>query len=499
MTLNLGSAWFSSNLSHHSPHFSKISAISSNSRSAFLILLFGRYNNESSAFNFKHLLCYSSTSSSSHSKVLRLRAAVSDRPDENAEKSVSGLLDEELLGRVSGAKDADEALEMIAQKSNRDGGVVGTSDCCSIITAALDRNNADLALSVFQAMRSSFDQRANEMDSVERWKWSRPDAYTYASLVRGLGAVLRVSDAIKTLTDVCRVGISSAEEVPFGKIVRCPRCTIAIVVVQPQNGNQIASCSKCRYQYELVSGNIISIQSEEISMDIPPWERGLRFLKVMKQSTPAAVHSIVVQTPTGTACTHRFATETVELPAQQGERVTISLAAPSYVYRRVGPFQFSPKAPEFKPGEPICLTNHKNGREFQLLRAPASNGSFSLYNPSFLFPIIALLATGDAASGIIDPNLPQYISAAAIASFALATTINAVVLPQLSQLPERTVDAVAIKQKLLSQYDVLQIRIKDLKEAAEKERWRIQAEANDEAESLLSFQPVPTEQVQDIL
>ncbi|XP_042500690.1 uncharacterized protein LOC122078669 isoform X2 [Macadamia integrifolia] len=499
MTLNLGSTWFSSHLTHPNPHFSKISVISSNSRSAFLILLFGRYNNEISAFNFKRLLCYSSTSSSSHSGDLRIRASVSDRADGDAEKSVSGLLDEELLGQVSGAKDADEALDMIAQKSNRDGGVVGTSDCCSIITAALDRNNAVLALSVFHAMRSSFDQRANEMDPVERWKWSRPDAYTYASLVRGLGALLRVSDAIKTLTDVCRVGVSSGEEVPFGKLVRCPRCMIAIVVVQPQNGIQIASCSKCRYQYELVSGNITSIESEEISMDIPPWERGLRFLKVMKQSTPAAVHSIVVQTPTGTACTHRFATETVELPAQQGERVTISLAAPSYVYRKVGPFQLSPKAPEFKPGEPICLTNHKNGREFQLLRAPARSGSFSLYNPSVLFPILALLATGDAASGIIDPNLPQYISAAAIASFALATTINTVVLPQLSQLPERTVDAVAIKQKLLSQYDVLQVRINDLKEAAEKERWRIQAEANDEAERLLSFQPVPMEHVQDIL
>ncbi|KAJ4981058.1 hypothetical protein NE237_031895 [Protea cynaroides] len=593
MTLNLGSAWFSSHPSQPIPHFSKISAISSKSKSALLILLFERYTNENSAFNLKHLFCYSSASYSSHSRDLRLRASVSERADGSAEKSVSVLLDEELLGRVSCAKDADEALEMIAQKSNRNGGVVGTSDCCSIIAAALDRNNADLALSVFQAMRSSFDLRANEKGPVERWKWSRPDVNTYASLVRGLGALLRVSDAIKTLTDVCRVGVSTGEEVPFGKIVRCPSCTIAIAVVQPQNGTQIASCSKCRYQYELVSGNIISIESEEISMDIPPWERGLRFLKVMKQRIPAAVHSIVVQTPTGTACTHRFATETVELPAQEGERVTISLAAPSYVYRRVGPFQFSPKAPEFNPGEPICLMNHKNGREFQLLRAPASSGSFSLYNPSILFPTLALLATGDVASGIINPNLPQYISAIAIASFTLATTINGVVLPQLSRLPERVVDAVGIRQQLLAQYDVLQVRIKDLKEAAEKEvwmlarmcqlenkilavgepsyrarrsrvksvrenlenslmarielidsyarissmieievemdldvlaaeaasnvesiaeqiqqimelenleeRWRIQAEANDETERLLSFQSLPMEQVQDIL
>jgi len=29
---------------------------------------------------------------------------------------------------------------------------------------------------------------------------------------------------------------------------------------------QIVSCAKCRYQYELVSGNIVSIQSEEIRL-----------------------------------------------------------------------------------------------------------------------------------------------------------------------------------------------------------------------------------------
>lgn len=39
----------------------------------------------------------------------------------------------------------------------------------------------------------------------------------------------------------------------------------------------------------------------------------------------------------------------------------------------------------------------------------------------------------------------------------------------LSQLPQRVVDTVAIKQQLLSQYDTLQSRLKGLKEAAEKE------------------------------
>ena len=74
------------------------------------------------------------------------------------ENSVSQLLDEELLAKVSGAKDANEALDMIGDKCGRIGGVVGVNDCCLIITAALERNNAELALSVFYAMRASFDQ-----------------------------------------------------------------------------------------------------------------------------------------------------------------------------------------------------------------------------------------------------------------------------------------------------------------------------------------------------
>lgn len=74
------------------------------------------------------------------------------------ESSVSGLLDDkdEVIKRVSAAKDSNEALEVIAEMTQRSGGVVSTSDCCSIISAALDCNNADLALSIFSAMRSTF-------------------------------------------------------------------------------------------------------------------------------------------------------------------------------------------------------------------------------------------------------------------------------------------------------------------------------------------------------
>ncbi|MBA0835205.1 hypothetical protein Goarm_007500 [Gossypium armourianum] len=388
-------------------------------------------------------------------------------------------LDEALLSRVSATKDADEALEMIAQSQRESGeqlsgGVVSVSDCRLIINAALDRNNADLALSVFYAMRSSFDTGVSEnRPLVDRWKWSRPDVGIYTTLVLGLATLLRVSDALKMIDDICRVGVSPGEEVPFGKVVRCPICSIAVGVAQPQLGIQIVCCAKCRYKYELVSGNIISVDSEEISMEIPAWKRGLKSLQILKQRVPAAVHSILVQTPSGVARTHRFATETVELPAQEGERVTIACAAPSNVYREVGPFKFSPKAPNFYPGEPMCLTNHKDGRESQLLRAPAKDGNTSILKPQFVIPLLTVLAAGDAASGVIDPSLPQLLSVAAVGSLAVGATLNAVIFPQLNLLPQRSVETTAIKQQLLSQYDVLQSRIRDLKEAAEKEVWML--------------------------
>ncbi|KAJ8649525.1 hypothetical protein MRB53_002548 [Persea americana] len=470
MALNLGSPW----ISHPIPILFKTSAISSNCRSSLFLLLLTRYS--SGIYALKHLSLSPSTSSSHPNNFhTRPRASSRAREDTNPENSSSEWLNDDLLRRVLGAKDADEALEMIAENCGRNGGVVGTEDCCSIIGAALDRNNTDLAFSVFSAMRSSFDDGGvgENRSSVERWKWARPDARTYALLIRGLAASLKVSDAIRMIACVSRMGVSPGEEVPFGKIVRCPSCMIAIAVAQPQHGTQVASCSKCRYQYELFSGDIVSIESEEISMGISAWEKGLRFLQIMKQSIPAAVHSVVVRTPAGTARTHRFATKTVELPAQEGERVTIALAAPSNVYREVGPFKLSAKAPGYSPGEAMSLTNHTSGQESQLLRAPVNNGNSSLLNPSFLFPALAVLATGNTVSGIIDPSLPRFISIAAVASVALGTTINSVILPQLSQLPQRMVDVVALKQQLLSQYDLLQNRIKDLSQAAEKEVWML--------------------------
>ncbi|CAO2837744.1 unnamed protein product [Amaranthus hypochondriacus] len=397
--------------------------------------------------------------------------------DKNDDGEVEFVLDDDVISRAANMKDANEVLRLISENvsGGGKGGVVSCNDCCRIINASLFCNNSELAVSVFSAMRSSvFDQVLKENGSlIASWKWSRPDLRTYTTLVIGLAASLRVFDALKIIDDICRVGLSPGEEVPFGKIIRCPTCMIAVAVAQPQQGIQVASCAKCRYQYELVSGDVVNIESEEISMDVPAWRRWLGFLQITKQTIPSAVHSIVIQTPSGAARTHRFATETPDVPAQEGERVTIVVAAPSSVFREVGPFRISPKSPKYYPSEPLSLTNHRDSRESLLLRPPSTITKPSLLNPSIILPLLVLLSSGDAASGLINPNLPQLLPAAAVASLAVGATLNTMILPQLGQLPQRMTDAIAIKQQLLAQYDMLQSRIKDLKDATENEVWML--------------------------
>lgn len=91
---------------------------------------------------------------SKHS-VAAANSQVSSSPEEGR-KLTSDLFDDDLLGRVSAAADAAEVLRLISEERRGDGGFVSGSDCRLIISTALDRGNADLALSVFYAMRSSF-------------------------------------------------------------------------------------------------------------------------------------------------------------------------------------------------------------------------------------------------------------------------------------------------------------------------------------------------------
>jgi len=126
----------------------------------------------------------------------------------SSEEPVAGWLDTDLLRRVSGAGNADQALDIVAESAGGSGAALEAPECNAIIAAALDRGNVELALSVFEAMRSGFA-------GVGGWGWARPDIRTYALLVQGLAASLHVSDAIRIIDYVSCAGVSSTEEVTF--------------------------------------------------------------------------------------------------------------------------------------------------------------------------------------------------------------------------------------------------------------------------------------------
>lgn len=131
-------------LNHFStPRFSRFcEASSTNNNAALLSLLLGNRKQPKFLRPRRH----------------RARASLSESEDDVVHDSVSEILGEESLTKVSVAKDAGEVLAMIAEKSRSSYGVVSVNDCRLILNAAIDLGNTDLALSVFYAMRSSFDQ-----------------------------------------------------------------------------------------------------------------------------------------------------------------------------------------------------------------------------------------------------------------------------------------------------------------------------------------------------
>ncbi|KAI6695795.1 hypothetical protein NL676_023505 [Syzygium grande] len=71
--------------------------------------------------------------------------------------SSSAVLSDEVVDEAFGAGDADEALRIIVEKAGREGRRDRRVGLLSIMSAALERN-AGLALSVFYAMRATFEQ-----------------------------------------------------------------------------------------------------------------------------------------------------------------------------------------------------------------------------------------------------------------------------------------------------------------------------------------------------
>lgn len=110
-----------------------------------------------------------------------------------------------------------------------------------------------------------------------------------------------------------------------------------------------------RYEFELFSGVVTRVSSEALTSQQSVLLAALRLAGVWRQPPTGAVHEVVVQTPGGQSRAFRFATETADVPAFEGQRVTVVCAPTGPGQRRVGILSTSP------PGERRCGWGRRGG------------------------------------------------------------------------------------------------------------------------------------------
>lgn len=462
-------------------------------------------------------MCYSTSNDASDQQTEPLPSfstSESAQAEETTGPQVASQISAALLRKSAAAVDAIEALDILAEELARP---LTDIDCRALMAAALDRDNSDLAQSIFRAMTSSAagfastgsstllssknaaagcsaspsnNDSTNPSQSITL-SWPPATTETASALVIGLCRSLRTREAVSVISSVRSRGLPTTEDVKFGYVVDCPLNAVGkpLAIMQPQEGIRNVVDSFSKYEYELFSGRVINVTSESLvaeSLQLLPsignLIKGNSFLQrwgVLWRPSIGAVHTAVIETPIGQQRSFRFSTATADVPARQGDRVTL-VCAPQKVKNRQLYGLISAAPPETKPGEPLALTNHSlNNSSTQLCRPPkpGMNGGI----PSWVVPTTAALVAADAASSLIDPIFP-YLVAGAVASTA-ATTIAAqkIALPRLKQLPERKLEIQATRQKLLSQHTSLETRCSDLVKDCEEDvrvlarLWQLQA------------------------
>ncbi|CAI5996591.1 unnamed protein product [Closterium sp. NIES-64] len=384
-------------------------------------------------------------------------------------------------------------------------------DVAWLMEGSLAAGNVALSYSLLNACKTSaLALNAGAPGQARARVWPAVGVRLYAAMVRGLAALLRVADAVALVGEVQRRGVPEGDrEVSFGVTVDCPTCRKAFSVVQPQQGRQVVGCAGCKYEYELVSGDLISCDSESLIDSAPILDKVLRFVRMKRGDPPVAVHSVVLKAPDGTSQINTFATVTPSVPAQSGERITIACAAPSFSSslasslssslpssssasrkssaskRKIAGVFPAPanRTPGWNPSEPMALTNHVTRQTLALLRAPpkATRDSGSLSLPPWVLPLggalVAANVVGAAAvsMGIMEPNaitdgtMGSVVGWVAAGGAATGGAYNFLLLPKLRELPGSVVDGMAVRQQLLEQHAALRQRLEALSAAASEE------------------------------
>ncbi|CAL5228094.1 g11164 [Coccomyxa viridis] len=263
------------------------------------------------------------------------------------------------------------------------------------------RGNAQLALSIYGTMCrvGPGSSSATADRHREQLAWPPATLETVSAVVMGLARALRLRDAYSAIADVRRRGVPQGDEVPFGQVINSPMAAGApLTVVHPHEGCRVVACASSRYEVEVFSGEVVRVESEALVQEQSLLLAAARTANLWRKQPLASVHQMVVRAPDGQARTFRFGTESADVPAQAGERVSIvcsptERSAQSLQQGRFRPFGSGP--PFTKPGQPLSATNHDTGREHALQPPPSSAAGI----PSWVLPAAVLFSASDAASG----------------------------------------------------------------------------------------------------
>eukprot|EP00892_Ulva_mutabilis_P001097 jgi/Ulvmu1/10989/UM007_0169.1 len=362
-----------------------------------------------------------------------------------------------VMRQLTGCETATDCMAKFLELAEQEDqlGVLKEEDCIAVIGAAIDRGNFELAKDVYNTMGRSTAAMPGALDagrsSVDGSTWVFPPATIQSTqaMVMLLARELRVGDALDVVARIRSRGLPSADEVPFGVVVSSPLAPDkALTVVQPQEGSKVVACAESRYEFEVFSGTVLGAPKSEAQNAADGLLK--RFFGFGKGACQA-VHEVVVRAPDGISRTFRFGTTTADVPAQEGERVSV-IACPeaSQSLRKQGLLTSRP--PGTKPGEPLEVVNHELGTRTLLVR-PTSKAAAAL--PPWLPYAAGAFLLADFGSGFVDANLPTLIAGGAAAAGASFVGGNQFLIPRLKQLPEKSVAVEEVQQGLLQQYATL--------------------------------------------
>ncbi|GFH11389.1 uncharacterized protein HaLaN_06878, partial [Haematococcus lacustris] len=204
------------------------------------------------------------------------------------------------------------------------------------MTAALERGNTQLALSIHNSMCAARQSSGSPGGSSSSPRaspglvpagdtavlWPATSVKATCSLVLGLCRQLAVKAAVEVVGGIRGQGLASNDEaVGFGKVIASPLAPQqTLTVVQPQEGCKLVADAYSKYEYEVFSGKVISVKSEALQPGSSLLRSLLRAAGILRKPAAAAVHEFVVQAPDGTSRTFRVATPTADVPAQITDR-----------------------------------------------------------------------------------------------------------------------------------------------------------------------------------